>query len=679
MPDHPKSEPISPRRYRPDIDGLRAIAVLLVVIYHALPVPGFNGFIGVDVFFVISGYLITGILLEDLRQWRFSLATFYVRRIRRILPALFAVCLAALAGAYLLFLPEDFSAFGESLYSSAVFAANFYFHDHVGYFDGPAEMRPLLHLWSLAVEEQFYIFWPPLLWLGYRIGGKRALLAGAFGLSLVSLVLSQIEAVSDPETAFYLLPSRAWELGAGALVALAADRLDAPARVATGLSGLGLALIAWSTVSPAVGATFPGLSAVPLIAGAALLIATGGVAGNVATRPLTTRPAVFVGRISYSLYLWHWPLLAFARYRLGADLPLAAGLAAIALAFALATLSWRLVEEPFRHGPLARRRGPAFALAAAGILAFVSIGYGMRITGGLWRYPPPIAAAVRQATAVQPFMHACNGPQNGLRHNARCNFGPKPYAGRFDVAIVGDSHANHFVPLAARFTRIHGLAGRQVSAGGCPMLFGVERSGETKIRQCRQHEANIHTFLRDNRPDTVFVAGRWTNYLPSRGNDSTLFVVNADGTRTPLASRAQLKDALMRTIGTIAASARHVVLIEQVPEFHLSPATCLIRKMIDHGDGTACRTVSKAYGKEAQVVDPLLDAVADKFANVDVLRPRALICPGGACDPVYKGTILYRDIDHLNDAGARALSKDLVERIPPGPLPSADPDRAARP
>lgn len=333
--------------YRPDIDGLRTVAVLPVVLNHA-GVPGiWGGFVGVDIFFVISGYLITGILARDLVLGRHSIAEFYRRRVLRIFPALFAMLALTTLVACVAMLPGELTRYARSLGATTLFGSNLLFWSETGYFEPAARLKPLLHTWSLAIEEQFYIVWPlALAWIGAkRPAGMKALVLATTALSLGYAIW---QVAHGPSTAFYLLPARAWELSLGAGLALIPQRPSARwVNEALGLLGLGL--IGWAMRFYTEAAPFPGAAALLPCGGAALLILTGG-AGTLAERALALAPMRFVGKISYSLYLWHWPVIVFAELALflPRTLPVMAG--EIVVSLVLATLSWRFVEQPFRVG-----------------------------------------------------------------------------------------------------------------------------------------------------------------------------------------------------------------------------------------------------------------------------------------------------------------------------------------
>jgi peptidoglycan/LPS O-acetylase OafA/YrhL len=381
-------------RYRADIDGLRAVAVLAVMLFHARlgVVPG--GYVGVDIFFVISGFLISSIIVDGLKQSTFSMAQFYDRRVRRIFPALFTVMAACMAAGWIYLTPADYKNFAISVTSTAVFLSNVSFNRKAGYFAPAASTQPLLHTWSLGVEEQFYAIVPFVLILLYRHAWRtRAPII--LGAALLSLGYAAYGVDHEWTSAFYLLPSRAWELLTG--MAIAAGIVPAikwrPAREAAGLTGL--AMIAAACLLYTSETHFPGLAALLPCVGTALLIHSGN--GNSALPPtavsrLLSLPAlVFTGKISYSLYLWHWPLLAFAEYNWpeAFNTPLRLGL--IALAVVLSVLTWRFVEQPARQKSLPSARRRVFLSGGAAIAAALVTGYAIRLSDGVINRLPPEA------------------------------------------------------------------------------------------------------------------------------------------------------------------------------------------------------------------------------------------------------------------------------------------------
>ncbi|MEI7732725.1 MAG: acyltransferase [Verrucomicrobiota bacterium] len=398
-------------RYRPEVDGLRAIAVLAVVLFHSgLGLPG--GYIGVDVFFVISGYLITSLIINDLQQGKFTLANFWERRARRIIPALVTVVLATLIAGWFLLLPKDYVALGKSAACQSVFGANIHFWltPVGGYFTaGTADEMPLLHTWSLAVEEQFYMIVPLTLAAIFRFPGLRTrrMLLAIFSTGILASFLVSVYGVAHHRSAaFYLLPTRAWELLLGSALAIFPSswiirhRLTRESASYLGLAGILFACFFYTDTTP-----FPGLAALPPCLGTALIVwSNNRLAGDSPPtslgRFLATRAVVFVGLISYSLYLWHWPIFAFSKYYLAGE-PCAFGyrIAMVALGLILAILSWRFIETPFRQKSVCGNRKSIFRFAVTALAISFAFGTAIFSLKGL---PSRLPDNIREALSVAP-------------------------------------------------------------------------------------------------------------------------------------------------------------------------------------------------------------------------------------------------------------------------------------
>jgi peptidoglycan/LPS O-acetylase OafA/YrhL len=445
-------------RYRPEIDGLRTIAVLPVLLFHA-HVAGFSGgFLGVDVFFVISGFLITSILLSDLKEGRYCLRTFYERRARRILPALVFMILCVTPVAWLFLLPLDLADFGRSIAATMGFASNILFWRESGYFDTAAEFKPLLHTWSLAVEEQYYIFFPPLLALLFARSRRMLWILLAL-CALLSLALAQIGSGISASASFYLFPTRAWELLVGALAALAVfdERLQLTGAPAQGLSLLGLAAILSSIVLLDKSVPFPGVYALPATLGTVLVLLFARP-GTWVQRVLAFRPIVALGLISYSTYLWHQPLIALYRYRFP---EYEAGTVLIALlALPLAWLSWRFVEAPFRNKSILPERTSYLTATLAVIIGLALGGLALTAKGG-WssRYTEKENTIFNDFAAGKAYVPERFNALRGAEFSTRSE--------RRKVLIIGDSYGQDLVNALAEAGLVaqldlstHHIAGR---------------------------------------------------------------------------------------------------------------------------------------------------------------------------------------------------------------------------
>ncbi|MEL6318387.1 MAG: acyltransferase, partial [Pseudomonadota bacterium] len=419
------SLPSTTRDYRPEIDGLRAVSVLAVAFFHA-KIPVFSGgFVGVDIFFVISGFLITKIIWNEILEKRFSLLKFYERRARRILPALFVVVIFVIIFTILFKTPREARLFGESISFFGLFASNFFFLQERGYFEAPLEQFALLHTWSLAVEEQFYIFFPLILMaLGSQTAGRTRTVVWA--LAGASFVAASILVFENRNMVFFSTPFRLWELALGSLLALGAFPAVSSRPLREALSALGAALIVVSVFAYDETLPFPGAAALAPCAGAALIIHANQNAGahglTLVGRGLAWGPVVFIGLVSYSFYLWHWPALSFAQYVAIRPLEPAETAGALALSFLLAVASLHLIERPFRRPGGVMPRGPLLASSALGLLACIGLGIALQESKG-WpgRMPPDVLAMTTGDVIEMGVDRGCLTERDRLTPEAREN------------------------------------------------------------------------------------------------------------------------------------------------------------------------------------------------------------------------------------------------------------------
>jgi peptidoglycan/LPS O-acetylase OafA/YrhL len=629
------AEPVATGRraaaYRSDIDGLRAVAVVPVVIFHLGVHAVRGGFVGVDVFFVISGYLITQVLIGDIERGRFSIVGFYERRIRRILPALLAVLAATAALYFTVSLPDEYAEFSRTLLAAAASVSNIYFWLHAGYFDGTALSTPLLHTWSLAVEEQFYVLWPICLYLMYRFRRQHVLLLTA-GVALVSLSISAVGAFTHPVATFYLLHTRAWELLLGSLLALniVSSPLGAAARNA--LSILGLALIAASVFWLSSDLPFPGLLALPPCLGAALIILAGRDGTSWAGRVLSWRPIVFIGLISYSLYLWHWPIVVLQR---GGYLTLVPGqtgriqnLAVIGASFAIAALSWRFIEQPFRTGPWRPSRRALMRIAAAGTAVIAGAGIVGWSTGG---FPARYSDQELRFASVLNYgrryyrVHRCFL----ISSSGRSEFAPECLNladTKKNYLLLGDSHAaDLWYGLNAKFPEVNFL---QATAADCypTVAHGLgERSYCTRLM-----DGIFQTFLTEHPVDEVVISARWTAAEMPRLSATLLW----------------LKDR------HIAATVLGPVAIYDGP---------LPRLMIIGARKGRPDAVDGHWDYSLRQLDAQLSQVA-RNAGAKYISMLDLLCRQSACLTTDdQGLPIYPDAEHFTGEGSRIVAQRLKD------------------
>ena len=645
--------------YRPDIDGLRAVAIVPVVLFHAGLGAFSGGFVGVDVFFVISGFLITGLIRHEIDGGRFTLANFYERRIRRLFPALFAMLFAASAVAAWLLLPADLVDFAKSVLATSVFGSNFLFWGEAGYFGRAAEEIPLLHTWSLAVEEQYYILFPLfLLWVAAR-GRKRYVTATAL-VTAATFALSVVTLPIDPDATFYLAPFRAWELGLGALLALGA--FPAPHRHAlrTLVGGLGIAAIAVAVITYTPATPFPGAAALLPCLGAAAIIWAGSGGHHPVGDALSLRPVVLVGLISYSLYLWHWPILSLWRYFALRELTPVETATAVAMAVAAAVVSWRWIERPFRgrSGLLDRRQLFAAALAVM-VLAVGASAVAIVAEGWPGRLEPDVRLLMAGASDRRPRNWSCeNTPAEDIRAGRLCRVGSEQ-AATPSFLLWGDSHGRVLSDAIGAAAARGGAAGLLALRVRCAALPGVHRSEDGSGDKCDAFNQSVLDFLAGAPAVTdVILAGRWGLLAEAAryGHEAGESVYLTDGTSAELSvanNRRLLERSLRHSVETLVGLGKHVWIVAPVPEIGWDVPSVLARAARFERPPPVAPSRAD-YDARQSFVAPLLQEL-DSLPGVDVLRPEAVLCPQGRCAIVSDGRPLYFDSHHLSLHGATLL------------------------
>ncbi len=517
---------MSVKHYRRDIDGLRAIAVAAVILFHA-GVPGVGGgFVGVDVFFVISGFLITGILRRETDRGRIDIVHFYERRVRRIMPALLMFFAVTLAAGLVLLVPADLVELGKEMLASLAFVSNVKFWRGADYW--ATLMRPLLHTWSLSIEEQFYLFFPLLLaWLARRGPGTRRW--AIVMLAALSLAVAVMWVDLAPAAAFFLLPARLWELALGAILALDLVPRLANARMRQSAAAAGLAMIIIPCLLYTERTPFPGLAALIPCLGTALVIQAGRE-GQTAVGALLSRPLlVGLGLISYSLYLYHYPALLFAREIAGDErLPFPWMAGAILVSLLLAAASWRWIEQPFRDSRRVGRRALFIAAATASALVTAAASW-VVLADGL---PGRLTAAQHHILAAGDDLDPCfmalgDAPARGAA-DPQCVIGAPAAPASF--AIIGDSHAAVIASAIAPLAREQGRRGRLVAAAACPPLLGFPMThldGQARRDCADRMEREIAAIARDPAIDTVILTAWWPAYVREYGEDADRLIAPA--------------------------------------------------------------------------------------------------------------------------------------------------------
>ena len=654
--------------YRREIDGLRGLAVVPVILFHA----GFSwfqgGFVGVDVFFVISGYLITTLILSEKQTGTFSIVRFYERRARRILPALVLVIIACLPAAWAWMLPTELTTFFGGVVAVSVFLANRFFQSDTGYFGGAVEAKPLLHTWSLGVEEQFYVLFPPAILLLWWVS-RRWLVAAVALVAAASLAFAQwsgnlrgsppfIDAtwswMNVPAWAFYSTPARAWELLVGALAAYFMKG-QAPSKTRTNqvvsVTGFALVVLAMAFFDEAT--PTPSLYTFLPVAGTAIIVMTAArdtLIGAWLSSPLI----VGIGTVSYSAYLWHQPLFAFARLR-DLDEPGAATIVAlIGVTFILAYLSWKFVEKPFRDRSrfTSRQIFGAAAVASIGLFAIGWFGQGAEGFESRWHLPTDVKASlggnVRLAGCFKTNWY-CDVAANGAPHS---------------FVLFGDSHAFSLFPAFEKAANELGVNGVMTGSGGCAPFMGFPTLQNDQLaRGCREMNARVFDYVKHHDLRKIFLVGRWT-YYADRGHVSDnlshmLFPRRAQARRDVL--RDAFRQGLENTLSAYANIGTSVYLVQQVPEQAISAERlyyATYTKGLDVAKTVRERSIDTSDHLELQRHVRMVFARLAPRWNTALVDLDAL-CSQGKCPIGTERQSFYSDSNHLSNAGAVLLEPTI--------------------
>jgi peptidoglycan/LPS O-acetylase OafA/YrhL len=620
---------MTPNKYRPDIDGLRAIAVLSVVLHHlnASLVPG--GFVGVDIFFVISGYLITSQVNKEACEGTFSLKQFYKRRINRIVPALVTVVVATLVVGAVLLSPADLIRLSKSMIYAMLGLSNiFFWREYGNYFAGNASEAPLLHTWSLGVEEQFYVVWPLLILLFIKLS-RRHMVGILVILTIGAIAVSQIAIGIVASASYYLLPTRFFELMIGGLLALIAAHKNLESQRYSGVfASIGLILIGGSLFLLNKSSPFPGINALWPCLGAALLILAGNTQ-HFLSRILTNQPMVFIGLISYSLYLWHWPIIAYLNYLNIAIGPFV-GSCVVVTAILLAWLSWRFVETPFRKTGTTLSFAKVFLRRfAIPLVVLLSIGAATAYTQGFSTRFDPQVSKFESILATQPeiLRSGCHVPtaMYDTPPNIKCRLGAdKP---ELDGMLIGDSHANHFSGMIDVMAKFEGISLMDYTMDGCSPILGYDVTGApTYAERCRKRNKIAYAKVSANHFPLVVLAASWPKDLAAG-------------------------KLLMSSIDAILGSGAKLTLILRIENIKRS-SSCPIRRMM-YGSTESCEGPREGFPK-------YFNEIRMRYPTVNIIDPNQATCNGDKCIPMIGDVPLYRDDSHLNDIGSRLIGKSLL-------------------
>ena len=631
------------RAYREDIDWLRAIAVLAVVAFHFEAPAVFGGFVGVDIFFVISGYLITGIIQSEVKSGTFSFARFYERRVRRLLPALYAMVALTAIPSFHYLLTSERQEFFRSVAAVVTFTSNFFFWFQTGYFDHAAVEKPLLHTWSLAVEEQFYLALPLLLWalLRFARGGRIALPYALGAMALASFALSVWLMRTDRSAnAFFMSPPRAWEFLIGGIVAIEGFPLLRNVLARQVVRGIALVLIAIPVFSLRQGPGFPGFNALLPCIGAAALIWSGiGVPTLERSAYSPLNVVRFFGQISYSLYLWHWPLFTFARFSKNSLVldPLDK-VALFALTVAISYLSWRFVEQPFRSGTLAPTRRAAFRIAGLSTVVLLA---GSAVGIVVSRTPSDADRVALQLESYNTYNYqplyrfgSCFVIVGGAFDDACLGLA----SGKTNVLLWGDSMAAHYFHGLSKTTDPQAVNMMQATQAQCMPTFNAAAQGNAS---CRSFATQMETFLADHKPDLVVLSADWLEYA------------------RPPRFEGMIAD-VRQTISKLNGLRIAVVLLGPAVQFRTRLPSMLMRAHLRHVDADPSDFVLP----DIFILDQKMKAALPAHERFSYISVTDAICPARQCPLTIDGDIpLAWDYAHLTAEGSVYVMQRLVPML----------------
>ncbi|WP_081742241.1 acyltransferase family protein [Pseudomonas sp. FGI182] len=626
--------------FRRDIAGLRAVAVIGVLLFHLgfSWIPG--GFAGVDVFFVISGYLITSILLREAASKSFTFSDFYLRRVKRLLPAALVVMVSSLFAGYFLLAPAAFENLASSALYASFFSANIYFYMNSGYFDPSSEESPLLHMWSLGVEEQFYIFFP-LIIIALLSRSRRAAFIGIASLFITSFIVCLIMAVQDPMFGFYMFPMRAWELGVGCLLAFSAGS-SAPNRVREGLVLLGLALILGAMLLLDKGLSYPSYWAAAPVLGTALLIHFG---RNVALseRCLGAWPMQFVGNISYSVYLWHWPLIVFYRtYWSGKELSSAEAIAIFCLSLLMGWLSWRFVEEKVRKTSFK----PQFVVSAATLATctLVLLAGSVLLSNG---FESRVARNTVELTDVKKMWDwPCVEQKLVPGAGPSCVIGASWNGAAKRGVVWGDSHSEHFAAILDLVARKKNIS-IVIAPRSCPPYLNTSYVGYNRPdnplfgERCTTKQKLMSKWINETKDlDFIIMAAAWSGH-----GDSLVSLSADDNRRGPVL----MYDAFTELLGHLKLDGRKLLFLGEVPRLDSNYNACAAASLSIPFRHCNYDFRHMNYGKISARHEPY-NSVLTQLASdwgAKVLLPSKVMCTPTNCGTIFAGEFVYRDNNHL--------------------------------
>ena len=674
--------------YLPFIDGLRALAVLPVVFFHANFKHFEGGFVGVDIFFVISGFLITQLIINDLEKNNFNIFSFYTRRARRILPILFFVIFISIVFAVFLMNPTQLNLYVNQVFSVILFISNFFFWQNTGYFDPSTEIQPLLHTWSLAVEEQFYIFFPIFLLFVFKFFRKKIFFIIIF-ISILSLLLAQIGGnfklknislfypfLNLPfdffwqagSANFYLPFGRAWELLIGSLIAIKFKKINNDNQnYCNFFSLIGLSLIIFSIFFYSKRIQYPSIYTIIPCLGTALIIMYTNKK-TVLFKILTFKPLIQLGLISYSFYLWHQPIFSFSRIHYGADLSISNSLGLIIISLILSLLSWKYIEQPFRNKKKVNDNSffKSLSVFLLGLILVLFLIKYEKIKSIQSEIPEEIRKTIRIAPPDK-----CVDIENAHKKNVKnwfCYLGNNDKKKKISFAVIGDSHAHSLIPLFSEIGKKNNQKGILTGFSGCPGLVGVQSiRSDLKTKNCKLLSEKFYKFVKDKKIKKIFLVSRWTYYTDGRydGRDFQLLTDKNVLFSNKKNSRSTLIKGLKNTINMYKQLGTEVVFVHQAPLQIFDPLF-IYTKSFDKLTNRILINKLKNFSVDLneslnfqKFIRDNVKILKDEYSNLITIDLNDYFCDANKCLIGNEKASYYADDDHLSVYG----SKFLIDKL----------------
>ena len=652
--------------YRPELDGLRAISVMSVILYHMGMSQIGSGYAGVDVFFVISGFLIGGQIAKDRARGTFTYWNFYARRALRILPALYLVIICSTIAGWFTMLPYEYRYFGGGALSALLSVSNFWFWELIDYFNPAAALDPLVHTWSLAVEEQFYLFAPLLFGLLWGFG-RKTLFIVLMAVAFVSFIIAIMTNSDSPMSAFYLLHARAWELLVGVLAALKSDKIRSFKSIAPLLSNVGLILtIAGLTLLPD-DALWPGGWTLVPVTGAMLILLFGGEK-SLTRAILKLAPLRFIGLISYSAYLWHQPILSFLGIKNILPVDGISLLFVFAAILVVSYLSWKLVEQPFRNNTLSLYFSRSALVLAACLITVFAIG-GHLTKGYPMRVPNEVHEVLKSAT-FPDSLHDCQLNRKQVEHmslSEACEFGEDTAP---SVAVWGDSHAASISQPLGEALGDLGLSLKQFTLSSCQPIPNLLNFGQSRADQCAKFNSRVFSLLLGSSEiQTIVMFATWDSYFLNSGTPNMLGVSEVDDFYSyPISQSPHLPDhtrtgiisnELQKVIINLTAVGKRIILVASLPRPDVSIPNYFARQVWNGAplpaDVGYPVEIFELQSKSGRKILKEALSVSEVGNLVKMIDPADIFCDSSECALIKDGKLLYIDGNHLSSYGSSLL------------------------